>query len=412
VVFKFLTEDVKISKKKLIAVTILFSNTFACFYLYRLYFLNPVPADVGSYWSYIANFLFYSSVVVSAIVGSLISERVDRRKFLLTWLAFGAVATASLAIFQGLEFSLLSSVLIGISFGLGFPSCVAFLAESTTVEERGRVSGVVILITFVMMFAAILFSSLLNLGLVEIVLLSVIIKSISFLALIIDPCERSAAKKKSWKNILASKDFGSYLIPWLLFCIAYGLSLTVESGLPDTPAFQAYNTIGLVLQYIFSAAFALVAGIMADHFGRKQPIIVGLVMLGASYAFVGLATTPLSWGIYAALSGVAWGTLMVSLALTAIGDLAVHGSKERVFVLAIIIPLMTHVGFSSIPEVLSVYAPANILSSALSIVLFLSVIPIIRAAETLPENRIRSRQMRNYLNKMSKRFQKPANDTK
>jgi hypothetical protein len=40
--------------------------------------------------------------------------------------------------------------------------------------------------------------------------------------------------------------------------------------------------------------------------------------------------------------------LMVSVALTAFGDLAKDGSKERGFVLATIIPLIAYFSFSSL----------------------------------------------------------------
>jgi DHA1 family bicyclomycin/chloramphenicol resistance-like MFS transporter len=168
----------------------------------------------------------------------------------------------------------------------------------------------------------------------------------------------------------------------------------------DTSDFESAFATGRVLQYVSSGLFAFIAGVLADYFGRKQPIIIGLIVLGGSYAFVGLATSPLSWMIFLISSGVAWGMLMVSLGITAFGDLASHGSKERVFVIATIIPLMAHVSFSSVTEAFSLYAPANVLSTVLSIILFVSVLPVLRASETLPENKLRARRMKKYFRKL------------
>lgn len=51
---------------------------------------------------------------------------------------------------------------------------------------------------------------------------------------------------------------------------------------------------------------------------------------------------------------------------------------------------------------LNIDAPANSLSSVLSIILFLSVIPVLRARETLAEEKIVQRKMREHLENIGK----------
>ena len=97
-------------------------------------------------------------------------------------------------------FLLFIAVLAGVSFGLGFPSSLAFLADSTTVEERARVSGVVILTTFTSII--LLIGIVQRLGFTESLFIYIILRATSFFALLIDPCERVACKERKWMAVL------------------------------------------------------------------------------------------------------------------------------------------------------------------------------------------------------------------
>lgn len=399
--FDFLKKDVKIPLRRFLAVAFLFSSTFAWFYLFHTYLLDKIFESFGSVvWLYLGKAIFYTSIVLSAIIGSLISEMVNRKKLLWSWIAFGVVTTASLTVFQGIAFSLLSSALLGASFGLGFPSCLAFLAESTVIEERARISGVLLFITLTMAFLFILSSALLNLGIVELVVLALILRASSFFALLIDPCARETGKKESWLAILSSKDFVLYLSPWFIFNIANGLTGFL-------PAYESASSIGPVLRFTSAGIAALMSGMLADRFGRKQPMIIGQVMLGVSYTLLGLTTSQLSWLVYETTQGIAWGFIAVSYFLAVLGDLSSSsGSKERFYVLGGIIPLVTVMGFSGVSDLFNFVAPMGALSAALSVLLFVSVIPVLRAEETLPEHKMREREIREYLEDKARKFGK------
>lgn len=405
--FGFLKKDITISFRKLLAVAFLFSSTFAWFYLFHTYLLDEIFESFASLqWLYLGKALFYTSIVVSAIFGSLISEKVNRRKLLWSWIAFGVLITAWPAIFQGTTFSLVFSLLLGASFGLGFPSCLAFLADSTVTEERARVSGVLFFLTLTIGILFGLSSSILNLGVLELIVLALILRSSSFLALIIDPCARKTGKKKSWLAILSSKDFVLYLSPWLIFNIANGLT----GFLPEN---ESASSIGQLLLFTSAGIFALISGILADRLGRKQPMIIGQLILGVSYNLLGLTTSQLSWFIYDATQGIAWGLIAVAYFLSVLGDLsASSGSKERFYVLGGIIPLVTVMGFSGISDLLDIKAPVGALSTALSILLYISIIPVLRAKETLPETKKREREIREYLADKARKYGKKSKNFK
>ena len=398
-----LKENVKISSRKVLAITILPSGTLAwvffSYYIFEDIFKN-ITTDL--FWVYVAKALFFSFGAFSAIAGSMISKRISFKTLLWSWITLGVLTTASLAVFQGTLFSLLSSILLGVSLGLGFPSSLAFLANCTVVEERGRVAGVMFLETFAIVTLAYVVMSVFSLGLTGIVLLAVALRSTSYLALVLDPCQKEIVRGSSWKTVFEQKNFILYLIPWMMFNIASGLIAFVWTWLPQSPNYQDYQTalrIGNTLHFLMPGIFAVISGVVADRFGRKQPIILGMIMLGVSFAFLGLATSPLSVLIYLTFSGIAWGFLVVVYAAVP-GDIAFPGSEEKYYVLSNVIPFITLLSLPGLADFLGAGIPAVALSSVLSIIIFIAIIPVLRATETLPETKIRERKLKEHIRKV------------
>jgi MFS family permease len=158
------------------------------------------------------------------------------------------------------------------------------------------------------------------------------------------------------------------------------------------------------MHYMGAGIGAVIAGFVADRFGRKQPIIIGLVMLGISFGFLGLATSSLSLFVYLTISGFAWGFLIV-VYLAVPGDVSLPGLKERFYALGIVLPLIIYAGLGASAMLLNIVAPADSLSSVLSIILFLSVIPVLRAKETLAREKISERKMKEYVERVGKTIQ-------
>jgi MFS family permease len=163
--------------------------------------------------------------------------------------------------------------------------------------------------------------------------------------------------------------------------------------------YDAAVAMGNLLHYLGAGVAGFLSGFAADRVGRKPPIIVGMVMLGVSFAYLGLATSPLSVLVYYALSGIAWGFLIV-MYLAVPGDLSLAGSREKFYALGIVIPLIIYAALVATAELLSIAAPASSVSSFLSIIIFISAIPVLLAKDTLPETKIVERKLIEHIKKV------------
>jgi len=139
----FLTKDFRISSRKFAAVTVLNSGTLAWFFLLILYLPRmPFGGD------YISQLLFVCSAIFWSVLGSFFLMRFSRRKLLISSIFLGTISTILIAFVQGTIFEVVC-LFLGTSLGLGLPSSMAIVADYTAVEERGRVSGIIVLGTFI-----------------------------------------------------------------------------------------------------------------------------------------------------------------------------------------------------------------------------------------------------------------------
>ena len=396
------TADIKISLRKFIAVALLVSSALAWFLLINNYFYDIFKYGLGvtGFWADIGLMLFYGFGAFSALLGSSFSQKIGRRNLLSAWIIFGVLVLGAILFFQGIIFSLLLSVLLGFSVGFGFPSVTAFLSDSTVSEERGRVSGLIVLITFILIFMGIAIISFLGSGIFGIILFCVILRSIGFFSLILDKCERKIMKENSWRAVLAQRNFALYLLPWILFNLAAGL--LSMSDISTQLQIATAREIGISVSYVFMAFSGIVAGLFADRIGRKQPIVVALAAIGSSFALLGYVQIPWTVMIYYSVYGIAWGILF-ALYLTVIGDLSHSLSKEKFYSLGIMVPLIIFTSSSLIPTFLHIAkVPTGLISPILSVIIFISIYPALRASETLPTSKINARKMKEHLNKLGK----------
>jgi MFS family permease len=383
------------------AVILLFSPSFAWLYLMNSLIFDYGPGTTSSdYEMVIGKALFFIAIAFSAIIGSMISKRWKCKRFLAFWIFFGVLTTLLVGVFTGSTFFVPLAVLTGISFGIGFASCLAFIADSTVVEERGRISGITMLVTFIVL--PLIGVVLLQFNTLSQFLVVAIFRGISFFALFTDTCEVSLGKKKTWVNVFTTHGFGLYLLSWLMYMAASSTAVFVATWLPQIPKIDRLplESLGLELAQLGVAFAGFLSGFVADRFGRKKVIIFGLATLGIAYTAYGVTTNEIAYLFTQLFFGASFGIMFSIFFITVIGDFASTGLRERYYAAGSIF-LFAYFASQFLSGIFSIKSiPPNVIASILALVLFVAVLPILNAPETLPKEKIRSRRFREHLKKV------------
>lgn len=410
----FISKSLGISSKKLFAITIVNSGTLS-WYMFLVNFQNIFENFTSNQlWIFTGSSLFYLFAVLSAIIGSMLSEKINRRKLLWTWIIFGVLTTSILIFFPTESFILIFGPLLGISLGLGFPFSLTLFADNTTLDNRCRVSGIILLQTFIMLSFAVTIEEMMKLGFLGTIILLIILRSTSLIALILDECKVKIPIKeitKKWRPTLTYKPFVLYFLPWLMFMIAAVLTdHLIWPELPEGPEFYWVFEIGNPLHYLATAIFSIISGIIGDRYGRRIPIIIGLAILGFSFALMGTTLFPIIVFIHLMAIGTAFGFIWV-IYIAIPGDIAtcnlrVPFSREKFYAIITILPLTVYGVIGAIPRAFGITAEPNVLSPILSIILFISVIPILQAPETLPKEIVEKIEYDEHIKKVRKVIEK------
>jgi len=378
---------------------ILVFNTFTWFYMLLVVIEEMPPAlNVGPSFRTI----FYVATIGSAIAGSLFSEKVRRLHFLHLWIVLGIACSFSLIFIYNVALAYISIlfILLGISFGLGMPSCLAYLADHTQIENRGLVSAIVLLASNLSAFPLAIFFTAVDLTIYSIILTVWRIFGLLLFASF-KPQENFPPETRehtSFSSVLQNRQLVLYLIPWLMFSFIDRFEKIIFRNFIELGFYQSVLTFEPVI-----ASFSIfLGGLLCDRVGRKKVVIYGFVSLGVAYALIGIAPmTIISWYFYLVLDGIAAGILSVIFILILWGDLSRLYKKEKYYVVGIIPLFLTEV----ISQPLAPYIrliPASSSFSLASFFLFLAVLPLIYAPETLPEKKIRLRQLQTYAERAKK----------
>ena len=344
----------------------------------------------------IAYGLLYAAVAVSAIFGNFLSDKFGRNKLLLVWFIIGVMASVSMLMlsYQNVAFVYPVALIIGTSLGLGFPSCLAFFADHTSGGNRGLFGGFVFAVTFLGIF--IIGAATTLLGFVPSILVLVFWRFTGFLGfLYLRPKETrveesSTQPRTSYLNIVKQRTFLLYLVPWIMFCLINFFAGPFFDKFTDTDIIQ-FGEFGI------GGVSALIAGYFSDIIGRKRLIIAAFVMVGIGYAVLSLSTTTPFVYAYALLDGIAWGIFMLMFFLVIWGEINEDRTRNRYYL------------FGNLPFILATYLapifsplagksdlPVTAFTIA-SFFLFIAVIPLVYAPETLPEKTMKERALKSYV---------------
>jgi MFS family permease len=387
------------SLKKYFISFLLATTAFTCFYIISDALTGIATSLAFSYLEKLAaSGVFYVSVGVSMFIGAHLSnELISRKKLIYLWLLLMILffSFTSVGVEQASSSILaIFSLCWGIAVGLGIPSCLALFAESVAIEKRGRLGGLLAFIFNVSLFSqALLFNVLIYSARIQaftIWLISNLILSILFKK---DLGIVQGIKSPGVSLILRERKFMLYLIPWITFCLINSLEAPILKNFFGDVFFD----FAMISELALSGIFAIINGFLTDKFGRKIMAIIGFITLGIGYAFLGIFPNARAfWYLYVVVDSIAWGIFVVLFFLTLWGDLSDNLLKDKFyllgglpFLLSWFVQLIIEPYITSI----SIYAAFSLAS----FFLFLAVVPLMFAPETLPEKMLRERELRSYI---------------
>jgi len=345
----------------------------------------------------------YVAAIGSAIVGTaLMKKSPNRESFLSLWMLVGIVASASMVLLETLDmtFILVVSSLLGISLGLGFPSCLAYFGDYSIEENRGKLAGITFFASGLCIFFVALLLSFSTLVVGALILAAW--RGVGlFLFLLIrskPDYRKEDVAEVSYRSVLLDRSFLLYFIPWIMFCLINFL----EAPVVDSFLGQDFASFIPISEFGIGSFAGLIGGWFADSGGRKRVIIFGFITLGIGYAVLGLfPSLILAWYLYIILDGIAWGIFLLMFYMIIWAELAGNRIKEKYYLLGVL-PLLvssyTQIVFTPYAEL----TPVSAAFSLASFFLFLAVLPLIYAPETLPERKIELKRLRKYVDKARK----------
>jgi len=347
-----------------------------------------------------------AGIAFSAIISAKIFCCLERSTFLLCWMFAGIFVSLLPLVFSTVNVInvAVNAAFFGIYFGLGMPVVMGYFSANTKPSNRSTMGG----ITFLFIGSSIAILS--QIGSENIIYSCIILAFLKLISLILlyllklndDTLPTQSAV--SYRTVLFNRGFMLYLIPWIMFNLTNYLTVPVLSNFVQG---DVLIRLSLMAETIITALVAVLAGILADKFGRKRILIIGFAFLGIGYAVLGLSQTILGWLFYICADGVAWGVFFVLFLFTIWGDLAKNRRGEKFYVIGAIPYLLSN--FMRL--LLEPYVKGiskDVLFSYASIFIFLAVLPLIIAPETLSENIVKKRELENYVKAALKKAQKES----
>ena len=393
-----------LNKSSLVNI-ILVSNAFV-WYFFVITILKEVVVHFQSDFIALQIWgLHFSTIALSAIIGAIFISRLhDRAKFLILWMVLGIASSAFLLLLDMtyLPNALMISILLGFSLGIGMPSCMGYFTENIKIENRGRVGGIIMLLSGLGMIALGMVSEGSS-SLQGVILIVWRIIGLLFFLLLQNNLRNSAKSVMPSYRSFNLRPFLLYLIPWIMFSLITYLTIPIQSKYLGKAEIE-YLTMW---DNVITGVFAIAGGFLIDALGRKRMSIVGFALLGTAYAVLGLFYEMyFSWYFFTVIDGIAWGIFYVIFVVIIWGDLSQGKPSDKYYAVGVLPFFVSNFIRLTFGNNLGDMVPTAAIFSFIAFFLFLAVLPLVYAPETLPEKQMKDRELKNYIEKAQKAREK------
>jgi MFS family permease len=348
---------------------------------------------------------YFGSLIASAIVGAtLLYKKFREKATLLLWTLVGVVTCLLFSVLTpeaSLSILVILSFVLGGSIGLGIPSCLSFFANHTKTETRGR-SGALMFFS-IQLLTAMIYIPITGVGVDYQFIVLAIWRLLGVISIFyFKPSAKQEDDKTSLFTIIRERKFMLYFIPWFMFTLVNFI---------EKPLLEQFFGPGLFGNYelattIIASVSAFLGGMFCDLKGRKVAGILGFVLLGIGYAILSLLPeAQLSQILYVVFDGTAWGILYVTFIFIVWGDISENKIPEKYYLLGGM-PFLFAGLIEAIVQPFVTVVPISTSFSLASFFLFLAVLPLLYAPETLPEKTMKDRELKNYIEKAQKEAEK------
>jgi MFS family permease len=403
-----------INQRTALTGLILVANAFV-WYFYAANILEQVIGKIATDSS--TNLLLwgihFTGIGLSALIGAVVSSKMrGRTSFLMSWIMFGAVVSLAPIVLNTYDVLTVAVIagLWGVSLGLGMPSCMGYFTENTAIEKRGSVAGLVLLLTGVLV---VVFGTVIpeNISLQTAILsawrIMGLIVFLPFRKMMDNVNNAENHKALSYRSLFNQRAFVLYLIPWAMFSLITYLTVPLQSEIIGAMQSNNVNVPSVEflrgIENILTAVCAVVGGLLLDFVGRKRMSIIGFALLGLGYSVLGIyPEMPTSWYFYTAVDGIAWGILFAIFVVTIWGDLSYEAPSDKHYAIGVLPFFISKFLQLTIGKDIASSIPTSAIFSFTAFFLFLAVLPLVYAPETLPEKHIRERELKSYVEKAQK----------
>ena len=353
--------------------------------------------------------LYFGAIIGSSLLGVFLAKKMRRDQFLFAWITIGVVASLLPIVirstsWEGVTFTF---TFLGITFGLGMPTCLSFFIDGISIQRRGVIGGLTLLVTSVAAVPLSLLAQVTDLTSFSATLVGWRLFSLLMFYTLyqhgvpLRENSREEPEHTTFASTIRVRTFTLYFISWLIFSLIDSFEGVIIVEHFDPSLIMASD----VVDAMTSALFVCLGGILADRIGRKRIVSFGFVALGLAYAIIGFAGFNVFWPLYSIIDGAAGGIFMITFVLLIWGDLSPRQSTEKYYAIGNIPFFASRIIRTPTMSFIGSVEPFTAFSVA-AFFLFIAVLPIMFAPETLPEKIMEERKMREYLEKAKKAKEK------